>query len=255
MVVSKLLATVGRETEKIRLEVPAKKLPSAALMSSNQLVRGSMRCCVEVAGENPRRQTRSRFQTAPSIPFVLPVFFYQLDAKLKRGFEFWRGDFKLFVSTCAQIVHSLQPYSLSAGDEIMIDSRDEQRRQRLRRPGRNPQASFKPIFDSLIAQRNHVTGRKIARRPTAESPAQRANRPTFGRMMPFDFLFLGKISEYLLSFERHDDLPGFVILYHEVSSAAQRPKQLELSHHRPRVRGVRSILSETLPSACSPSPR
>src|SRR6266576_6772433 len=51
MVVSKLLATVGRETEKIRLEVPAKKLPSAALMSSSQLVRGSMRCCVQVVGE------------------------------------------------------------------------------------------------------------------------------------------------------------------------------------------------------------
>ena len=43
IVVSKLFATVGREIEKIRLEVPAKKFPSAALMSSNQLVRGSMR--------------------------------------------------------------------------------------------------------------------------------------------------------------------------------------------------------------------
>jgi len=42
IVVSKLVATVGRETEKIRLEVPAKKFPSAALMSSSQLVRGSL---------------------------------------------------------------------------------------------------------------------------------------------------------------------------------------------------------------------
>src|SRR6266576_3904066 len=135
MVVSKLLATVGRETEKIRLEVPAKKLPSAALMSSSQLVRESMRCCVEISGGNQRRRTRTRSRTWRRTLFALPMFFYQVNAKLKRGFEFCRGDFKLFVSTRAQIVHSLQPYGLSAGDQIMIDSSYEQRRQRLRRPG------------------------------------------------------------------------------------------------------------------------
>jgi len=42
MVVSKLLATVGIDTAKIRLAVPAKKLPSAALIKSNQLVRESI---------------------------------------------------------------------------------------------------------------------------------------------------------------------------------------------------------------------
>ena len=38
MVVSKLLATVGIDTAKIRLAVPARKLPSPALIKSNQLV-------------------------------------------------------------------------------------------------------------------------------------------------------------------------------------------------------------------------
>ena len=42
MVVSRLLATVGIDTAKIRLAVPAKKLPSAALIKSNQLVRESI---------------------------------------------------------------------------------------------------------------------------------------------------------------------------------------------------------------------
>jgi len=42
MVVSRLLATVGIDTAKIRLAVPAKKLPSAALTKSNQLVRESI---------------------------------------------------------------------------------------------------------------------------------------------------------------------------------------------------------------------
>ena len=41
MVVSKLFAIVGRETAKMRLAVPAKKLPSPALISSNQLMRES----------------------------------------------------------------------------------------------------------------------------------------------------------------------------------------------------------------------
>jgi hypothetical protein len=42
MLVSRLLAMVGNETVKIRLAVPAIKLPSAALISSNQLIRESM---------------------------------------------------------------------------------------------------------------------------------------------------------------------------------------------------------------------
>lgn len=42
MLVSRLLATVGSETVKIRLAVPAMKLPSAALISSNQLIRESI---------------------------------------------------------------------------------------------------------------------------------------------------------------------------------------------------------------------
>ena len=42
MVVSRLLATVGIDTAKIRLAVPAKKLPSAALIKSSQLVRESI---------------------------------------------------------------------------------------------------------------------------------------------------------------------------------------------------------------------
>ena len=39
IVVSKLFATVGKEMEKTRLAVPAKKLASAALISSSQLTR------------------------------------------------------------------------------------------------------------------------------------------------------------------------------------------------------------------------
>ena len=42
IVVSRLLAMVGSDTVKIRFAVPAIKLPSAALISSNQLMRGSM---------------------------------------------------------------------------------------------------------------------------------------------------------------------------------------------------------------------
>ena len=38
MLVSRLAAMVGKETEKIRLDAPAKKFPSAALASSNQLI-------------------------------------------------------------------------------------------------------------------------------------------------------------------------------------------------------------------------
>jgi hypothetical protein len=38
MVVPRLAAMVGKETEKIRLEVPASKFPNAALASSNQLI-------------------------------------------------------------------------------------------------------------------------------------------------------------------------------------------------------------------------
>ena len=41
MVVCKLFATVGREMEKTRLAVPVKKLASAALISSTQLMRES----------------------------------------------------------------------------------------------------------------------------------------------------------------------------------------------------------------------
>ena len=42
MVVSRLLATVGIDTAKILLAVPAKKLPSPALIKSNQLMRESI---------------------------------------------------------------------------------------------------------------------------------------------------------------------------------------------------------------------
>ena len=49
MLVSRLFATVGSETVKIRLAVPAIKLPSAALISSNQLMRESI--CGYVTGE------------------------------------------------------------------------------------------------------------------------------------------------------------------------------------------------------------
>src|SRR6266850_2588665 len=42
MVVSKLRATVGKDTAKILLAVPARKLPSAALIKSNQLGRESI---------------------------------------------------------------------------------------------------------------------------------------------------------------------------------------------------------------------
>ena len=38
MVVSRLAAMVGKETEKIRLEVPARKFPNAALRNSSQLM-------------------------------------------------------------------------------------------------------------------------------------------------------------------------------------------------------------------------
>jgi len=41
-VVFKLLATVGIDTAKMRLAVPARKLPSAALIKSSQLVRESI---------------------------------------------------------------------------------------------------------------------------------------------------------------------------------------------------------------------
>jgi hypothetical protein len=41
MVVSRLAATVGSDTAKILLAVPAKKLPSAAFVRSNQLARDS----------------------------------------------------------------------------------------------------------------------------------------------------------------------------------------------------------------------
>src|SRR6478672_6145393 len=62
IVVSKLVATVGRETEKIRLEVPAKKFPSAALMSSSQLVRGPMRQWLE----RGKKLFTSRARTQPA---------------------------------------------------------------------------------------------------------------------------------------------------------------------------------------------
>jgi hypothetical protein len=74
IVVSKLFATVGREIEKIRLEVPAKKFPSAALMSSSQLVRGSMRLLVN--GGKKLFMSRARTHaTCPVQLFALPVLF------------------------------------------------------------------------------------------------------------------------------------------------------------------------------------
>ena len=42
IVVFKLRAIVGRETAKMRLAVPAKKLPNPALISSNQLMHESI---------------------------------------------------------------------------------------------------------------------------------------------------------------------------------------------------------------------
>src|ERR1044071_3794838 len=43
MVVSRLLATVGRDTAKTRLAVPARKLARAALIRSSQLTRAPIR--------------------------------------------------------------------------------------------------------------------------------------------------------------------------------------------------------------------
>src|SRR4029453_19197587 len=102
MVVSKLAATVGSETENIRLAVPAKKLPSAALISSSQLMRGSMPCEREIAG----RMNQPSAGGPPTSRFLtcrLPMFLYQLDAKLKGAFDFAAGNSLLVIRPSTQI--------------------------------------------------------------------------------------------------------------------------------------------------------
>src|SRR4030095_3250067 len=113
MVVSKLAATVGSETENIRLAVPAKKLPSAALISSSQLMRGSMPCERGIAG----RMNQPSASGPPTSRFLtcrLPMLLYQLDPKPQRAFALSVGDLFLVISQSTEISYSFQFYRVHA---------------------------------------------------------------------------------------------------------------------------------------------
>src|SRR5687768_2619292 len=63
IVVSRLPATVGSDTAKILLAAPAKKLPSAALTKSNQLVRDS-----KITSQGIVRELRQESRTPATPP-------------------------------------------------------------------------------------------------------------------------------------------------------------------------------------------
>jgi hypothetical protein len=50
------------------------------------------------------------------------MFFHQLDAKLKSGFDVRRGNFTLSVSTRAQFMDSLQSIGLRGREPIVVSS-------------------------------------------------------------------------------------------------------------------------------------
>jgi len=197
MVVSKLTATVGSDTENIRLAVPAKKLPSAALISSSQLMRESMCCRFGIAGRVNQRGG------GPQASCRLPMFLNQLDTKLKGSFDFRLGNLRFIVRPSAKICYFLKPHGLHPLDQLIFHRIDQERRQGLRRPRRTLQTGFEPVFDRLIAQHDHIAARKIAARPAAQCPAKSSNRSTFRRMMAFDSLLFDEIGIDELSVERH----------------------------------------------------
>ena len=97
---------------------------------------------------------------------------------------------------------------------MIVDRGGHKRGHGLNRPRRALQARLEPIFDGLIAEHHNVVMGQTPARPTAQSPAERANRPALGRVMAFDLFFLRQVGKNRLRVEWHDEHPirGF---YHE----------------------------------------
>jgi hypothetical protein len=140
MVVFKLLAIVGIDTAKIRLAVPAKKLPSAALIKSNQLVRESIAESltlpspsngegrVRVAGDMSRDSNallyvldpKSRHAKPALVP--LPIPFDKLDAKLQGRLGVMRDRSSGSVTgTGARVVKLFQAHGLHSCNQSLDD--------------------------------------------------------------------------------------------------------------------------------------
>ena len=120
MVVSRLLATVGSETEKIRLAVPARKLPRAALASSNQL--GEDHAWLGLTrGKRFASAERVEQAAAGFNFFALPMLVYQLDAKLKAVstscVEICPGP----IGACARIVQIKQSIGVRLRNPMIVD--------------------------------------------------------------------------------------------------------------------------------------
>jgi hypothetical protein len=75
---------VGSDTVKILLAVLARKLPSAALIQSNQLVRGSK---IRLANYS-ESFVAGKAEPRPPL-LLLPVLFHDLNASFQSGFDRW----------------------------------------------------------------------------------------------------------------------------------------------------------------------
>ena len=153
---------------------------------------------------------------------------YQLDAKLKSGFDLLRRNFSRSVRACARIVEIQQSIGVRLRNPMIVDRNRHKRGHGLNRPRRALQARLEPIFDGLIAEHHNVVMGQTPARPAAvparSGPAERANRPALGRVMAFDLFFLSQVGKNRLRVEWHDEHPirGF---YHEDPRAAEpQPK-------------------------------
>ena len=88
--------------------------------------------------------------------FALPMFVYQLDAKLKSGFDLLRRNFSRSVRACARIVEIKQSIGVRLRNPMIVDRNRHKRGHGLNRPRRALQARLEPIFDGLITEHHNV---------------------------------------------------------------------------------------------------
>ena len=103
--------------------------------------------------------------------FALPMLVYQLDTKLKSGFDLLRRNFSRSVSAFARIVEIKQSIGVRLRNPMIVDRGRHKRGHGLNRPGRALQARLEPIFDGLIAEHHNVVMGQTPARPAAQSPA------------------------------------------------------------------------------------
>ena len=102
---------------------------------------------------------------------------YQLDAKLKSGFDFLRRNFSRSVGACARIVKIKQSIGVRLRNPMIVDRGGHKRGHGLNRPRRALQARLEPIFDGLIAEHHNIVMGQNSRSTNRSEPGLACESP------------------------------------------------------------------------------